>query len=48
VTTHAVYLWESKEGPLNLREKTKAALVSIKEMGAREAKEKLANAGEKK
>jgi DNA-binding transcriptional regulator YiaG len=48
VTTHAVYLWESKEGPLNLRDKTKAALVSIKEMGAREAKEKLANAGEKK
>jgi DNA-binding transcriptional regulator YiaG len=39
VTTGAVYLWENKEGPLNLREKTKAALLSIKGMGAREAKE---------
>ena len=42
VTTHAVYLWEHKEGPLNLREKTKAALLSIKGMGARGAKEKVA------
>jgi len=41
VTTGAVYLWETKEGPLNLREKTKAALLSIKGMGAREAKEKV-------
>jgi len=41
----SVYLWESKEGPLNLREKTKAALLSIKGMGAREAKEKLEKAG---
>jgi len=48
VTTHAVYLWENKEGPLNLREKTKAALLSIKGMGSREAKGKLANAEEKK
>ena len=48
VTTHAVYLWETKEGPLNLRDKTKAAILSIKGMGAREAKEKLANAEEKK
>ena len=44
VTTGAVYLWENKEGPLNLREKTKAALLAIKGMGAREAKEKLGNA----
>ena len=42
VTTGAVYLWENKEGPLNLREKTKAALLSIKRMGAREAKGKVA------
>lgn len=41
VTTGAVYLWENKEGPLNLRDKTKAALLSIKEMGAKEAKMKL-------
>ena len=44
VTTGAVYLWENKEGPLNLREKTKAALLSIKGMGAKEAKEKLGKA----
>ena len=44
VTTGAVYLWENKEGPLNLREKTKAALLSIKGMGVREAKEKLGKA----
>ena len=43
-TTHAVYLWEKKEGPLNLRDKTKAALLSIRGMGAREAKEKLEEA----
>ena len=41
VSTGAVYLWETKEGPLNLREKTKAALLSIKGMGAREAKERI-------
>jgi len=44
VTTGAVYLWENKEEPLNLREKTKAALLSIKGMGAREAKERIARA----
>ena len=43
-TPHAVYLWEKKEGPLRLRDKTKAALLSIKGLGAREAKEKLAEA----
>jgi DNA-binding transcriptional regulator YiaG len=48
VTTGAVYLWENKEGPLNLRDKTKAALLSIKGMGAREAKEKLGKAETKK
>jgi len=48
VTTGAVYLWENKEGPLNLRDKTKAAILSIKAMGAREAKEKLGKAKEKK
>jgi DNA-binding transcriptional regulator YiaG len=46
-TTHAVYLWENKEGPLKLRDKTKAALLSIKGLGAREAKEKLDEAGAK-
>jgi DNA-binding transcriptional regulator YiaG len=42
VTTHAVYLWENKEGALSLRDKTKAALLSIRELGAGEAREKLA------
>jgi DNA-binding XRE family transcriptional regulator len=32
-TTHAVYLWENKEGPLKLRDKTKAALLSIRDWG---------------
>jgi DNA-binding transcriptional regulator YiaG len=47
VTTHAVFLWENKAGSLNLRDKTKAALLSIRGLGAREAKEKLAGGGTK-
>ena len=47
-TTHAVYLWEKKEGPLRLRDKTKAALLSIRGLGAREAKTKLEQAGGKR
>ena len=48
VTTHMVYLWENKEGPLNLRENSKAAILSLKGMGAREAKVKVGKAEEKK
>jgi len=40
-TPGAVYLWEKKDGPLSLRDKTKAAILSIRGLGAREAKEKL-------
>ena len=40
-TPHAVYLWEKKIGALNLRDKTKAAILSIRGLGARGAKEKL-------
>ena len=47
VTTHAVFLWENKEGALSLRDKTKAALLSIRGLGAREAKQKLAEGGTK-
>jgi DNA-binding transcriptional regulator YiaG len=47
-TTHAVYLWEKKEGALNLRDKTKAALLSIRGLRAREAKAKLEEAGDKR
>ena len=46
-TTHAVYLWEKKTGALNLRDKTKAALLSIRGLNAREAKERLAEIGKK-
>jgi DNA-binding transcriptional regulator YiaG len=44
-TTHAVYLWEKKAGALNLRDKTKAAIFSVRGLGAREAKEKLEELG---
>jgi DNA-binding transcriptional regulator YiaG len=43
-TAHSVYLWERKEGSLKLRDKTKAALLSIRGLRAREAKTKLAEA----
>ena len=47
VAEQSVYLWEKKEGPLKLRDKTKAAILSIRGLGAKEAKEKLEEAGEK-
>ena len=46
-TPHAVYLWEKKLGALNLRDKTKAAILSVRGLAAREAKEKLAELGGK-
>ena len=46
-TPGAVYLWEKKAGALNLRDKTKAAILSIRGLSAREAKEKLADIGKK-
>jgi len=46
-TPHAVYLWEKKVGALNLRDKTKAAILSVRGLGAREAKEKLQEIGRK-
>ena len=47
-TAHSVYLWEKKEGALKLRDKTKAALLSIRGLGAREARTKLDEAGGKR
>jgi len=44
---HSVYLWEKKEGALNLRDKTKAAILSIRGLGAREARAKLVEIGGK-
>ena len=40
-TTHSVYLWERKEGPLRLRDRTRDALLSIRGLTAKEAKAKL-------
>ena len=42
VSRVAVYQWERKEGPLRVRGATMAAILSIKSLGAREAKERLA------
>ena len=44
-TPGSVYLWEKKEGALSLRDKTKAAILSVRGLGAREAKEKLKEIG---
>jgi DNA-binding transcriptional regulator YiaG len=46
-TPHSVYLWEKKEGALSLRDKTKAAILSIRGLSGREAKEKLEELGKK-
>jgi DNA-binding transcriptional regulator YiaG len=46
-TPHAVYLWEKKAGALNLRDKTKPAILSIRGLTAREAREKLTELGKK-
>lgn len=43
-TGHSVYLWERKEGALKLRGHTRAALLSVRGLGAREAKMRLAEA----
>jgi DNA-binding transcriptional regulator YiaG len=44
-TPGAVYLWEKKDGALSLRDKTKAAILSVRGLNARQAKEKLAELG---
>jgi DNA-binding transcriptional regulator YiaG len=44
-TPGAVHLWEKKVGALNLRDKTKAAILSVRGFGAGEAKEKLKEIG---
>ena len=48
VSPNAVYQWERKSGMLRLRSKTQAAVMSVRELGAREAKAKLAEMGKKK
>jgi DNA-binding transcriptional regulator YiaG len=41
VSDNAVYIWESKPGMLKLRDTTKAAIFSVRGLGAREARERL-------
>ena len=41
VSLSTVFLWESKQGRLNLRDKTKAAIVAARKLSAKEAKRKL-------
>jgi len=38
---NSVYLWKRKERALNLRDKTKGALLSIRGLGAKEARTRL-------
>ena len=42
VTSHGVYLWEKKNGPLRVRETTRKAILAVRDLGAKEAKQKLA------
>ena len=42
VSTQGVYQWERKPGMLRLRDATKAAVMAVRGLGAREAKERLA------
>jgi DNA-binding transcriptional regulator YiaG len=41
VTRFAVYAWEERNGPLRLRPTTRAAILAIRTLGAREAKARL-------
>jgi len=41
VTTQSVYNWESRDGALQLRDTTRAAVLQARGMGARDAKQRL-------
>ena len=43
ITASGVYLWERKNGPLRVREATRAAILAIRNLTAGEAKERLAH-----
>jgi len=47
-STQTVHMWETKKGPLRLRGNTLAAVLSARDMGAREAKRRIAEMGTKK
>ncbi len=38
VTGQAVYQWESKQGPLRVRERVKRSILAVRDLGAREAR----------
>ena len=46
VTGQAVYAWEKGTGPLRVRSKTRAAILAVRSIGAREAKRRLAAVNE--
>ena len=48
VSTQAVYLWERKEGQLQLRSQAKASLFALRTTGKREAKARLSEIPENK
>ena len=48
VSLISVYQWEKKSGPLRVRDATRAAILSVRDLGAREAKERLAGMAEGK
>jgi DNA-binding transcriptional regulator YiaG len=43
-SAQTVYTWERKEGALKLRGNTRAAILSVRDMGVREAKQRLESA----
>jgi DNA-binding transcriptional regulator YiaG len=47
-STQTVHMWETKEGPLRLRGNTLASVLSAREMGARDAKRRIAELETKK
>jgi DNA-binding transcriptional regulator YiaG len=47
-STQTVHMWETKKGPLRLRGNTLAAVLSAREMGARDAKRRIAEVETKK
>lgn len=46
VSSQSIYQWERQEGRLNLRSRTKAAVVDVRKMGKREANRMLEQTGE--
>jgi DNA-binding transcriptional regulator YiaG len=47
-STQTVHMWETKKGPLRLRGNTLASVLSAREMGARDAKRRIAELETKK